>query len=453
VGYWSFNEGVGTVATDFSGNGNTGALVSGPPWVNGKRSKAVDLFAADYITMGDVNAADGLTRITVSAWVKSRAAGSNSSEAHVVDKSNCTGGGGDGPFELWTPGTFAEFTVYTAGAGNSSGMSTTNIDDGQWHFWTGTYDGTNVAIWIDGVQENLLNIGSVTLTDTGNILNVGGFCNGSFSTWLGTVDEVRIYNRALGQSEIARLYQSGAVKLGASSVDLQAGSSLEKGLVGHWTFDGPDITASAILDRSGQGNNAGFHGGSTSTAKVIGKLGQAMNFNGTSNYGATSRVVQDDFTLSAWVKKGASLTNNDDCSIDMWYCGFGVVDADVDGAADDFGLAIKGDKAIFGTGNPDTSVLSTAPLNNTDWYHLVATRVRSTGAITLYVNGAQVDTDTAGTQSLTAPTTVYFGAIKPLVYQTFFNGKIDDVRVYNRALGATEIRQLYNLGRVVIQQQ
>ncbi len=41
VGYWSFNEGGGSIAHDFSGNGNSGTLQSSPTWVNGKRGKAL----------------------------------------------------------------------------------------------------------------------------------------------------------------------------------------------------------------------------------------------------------------------------------------------------------------------------------------------------------------------------------------------------------------------------
>src|SRR3989344_3353473 len=47
VGYWSMNEGTGTVAGDGSGNGNRGILTNGPTWVDGKRGKAINFDGGD----------------------------------------------------------------------------------------------------------------------------------------------------------------------------------------------------------------------------------------------------------------------------------------------------------------------------------------------------------------------------------------------------------------------
>jgi hypothetical protein len=51
------------------------------------------------------------------------------------------------------------------------------------------------------------------------------------------------------------------------------------GLVGYWSFNNLDVT-DKVYDRSGQGNNAYFEGGATSTAKVSGRLGQGVRFDG-----------------------------------------------------------------------------------------------------------------------------------------------------------------------------
>ena len=82
------------------------------------------------------------------------------------------------------------------------------MDDGARHLWTGTHDGTDVSIWVDGVRQSFINIGSITLASTNRLLTISGYCNASYSNWLGSIDEVRIYNRALSASEVAKLYQS-----------------------------------------------------------------------------------------------------------------------------------------------------------------------------------------------------------------------------------------------------
>jgi len=74
----------------------------------------------------------------------------------------------------------------------------------------------------------------------------------------GTIDEVRIYDRALSQEEITRLY-----KMGGSKVEASQTSKLTDGLVGSWSFDDPDIYGTTVVDRSGQGNNGTITNGPT----------------------------------------------------------------------------------------------------------------------------------------------------------------------------------------------
>ena len=117
---------------------------------------------------------------------------------------------------------------------------------------------------------------------------------------------------------------SGAVRVGASAADLDNGSSLESGLVGHWTLDGKD-TQSTITDRSGQGNHGYFIGGATSSAKVIGKFGQALSFNGTSNRVDFGDIDDLDAATQAsfcmWLKYTQSPVSSDGTLISKYSTG------------------------------------------------------------------------------------------------------------------------------------
>ena len=122
IGYWKLDEGSGTLTVDSSGNGNTGTINGTPTWTTGKNGAALlfsDAGGSYYLDMGNITAMNGLTAITVSAWVKSSSVGANAGEHHFTDKSACDGG--SGPFELgvnMTGGTNnAEFVVYPAGGG------------------------------------------------------------------------------------------------------------------------------------------------------------------------------------------------------------------------------------------------------------------------------------------------------------------------------------------------
>jgi Concanavalin A-like lectin/glucanases superfamily len=106
--------------------------------------------------MSDIASMHSLSAVTVSAWVKSTSSGANNGiEAHITDKSDCTGSGPAGDFELLeNPDESVNFAVYIGGVvqpANTGGGS--NIDDGQWHFLTGRYDGSAVTVWVDGVQK------------------------------------------------------------------------------------------------------------------------------------------------------------------------------------------------------------------------------------------------------------------------------------------------------------
>ena len=78
-----------------------------------------------------------------------------------------------------------------------------------------------------------------------------------------------------------------------SSAEMDNGSTLEQGLIGHWTFDGKDTpwssaTKVTAIDRSGNGNNATSTTMTRAGSPTIGKLGQALNFNGSVSSSATN---------------------------------------------------------------------------------------------------------------------------------------------------------------------
>jgi chitodextrinase len=210
---YSFDETAGTMLADRSGNNRPGTLVNGPLWTAGRYNGGLAFDGVnDYVTMGDIPQADALTRITVSAWVKFAAVAGGNNETHFVDKSLCAGNAGGGPWELGaalTQAHKAEFVIYPQnGQPNTyvfSGPSTTSIDDGAWHYVTGRYDGVNLSVWVDGNLESSRPVANVTMRDTAYAVELGGHCNGHYEPYdfKGSLDDVRIYSRALSAAEIA----------------------------------------------------------------------------------------------------------------------------------------------------------------------------------------------------------------------------------------------------------
>ena len=210
VAAYNFNAGTGAVLTDQSGNSYSGTLTKGPAWTAGKYSGGMYFDGVDdFVSMGDVGQADDFSAFTVSVWAKFGVEGGGTNETQLVDKSRCDGATNGGPWELgvaMTRSHKAEVIIYpkngTPAAYVFSGASRTSVDDGGWHFISGRYDGTNLSIWVDGVQEGFAYVPGITLANTTNALELGGHCGGYAYPFRGTLDDVRIYNRALTQAEM-----------------------------------------------------------------------------------------------------------------------------------------------------------------------------------------------------------------------------------------------------------
>jgi hypothetical protein len=151
--------------------------------------------------------------------------------------------------------------------------------------------------------------------------------------------------------------------------------------------------------------------------------GHALELEGL-GYLQVNRMVQDDFTLEAWIKTITSFSGTN------FYEGNGLIYADIGGVANDFGSSILSGKFAFGVGNPDTTITSTTMVTTGQWVHVAATRKKSTGALQVFVNGQLEASGTvAQTASLTASTIMTFGANS--IDGKYFNGVIDEIRIWN----------------------
>ena len=222
---------------------------------------------------------------------------------------------------------------------------------------------------------------------------------------------------------------------------------LQEGLVGFWSFDGPDMFSTKATDRSGQGNNGTLTNG---PKRAIGRIGQALEFDGVDG-GARVQIsnnsalaISGTVSVSAWIKI-TTLQNlrvilhkesaGQDCyqyglepiTIDsQWHFRF-VFTVNSCGA----------ERSINATGHT---------IQTNQWYHVVG--VRQGTAISIYVDGTLSSSATfTGTVDSETSAILTMGDKSTNQNNSAFNGLIDEVRVYNRALSADEIKRLYNMGR------
>ncbi len=162
------------------------------------------------------------------------------------------------------------------------------------------------SIYVDGVLQTTTQYGSNT-TITGSILNSLPVCIGADSGdpaagfMNGTIDDARIYNRALSPTEVKQLYNLGTANIAHSN------TVISNGLVGYWTFDGPsmDWRKNQVADASGNGKTGTLVSLGTTTAPTPGKIGQAMKFDGSSSYIVSPTMtgpIASEGTYSYWIK-------------------------------------------------------------------------------------------------------------------------------------------------------
>jgi hypothetical protein len=207
VGYWKLDDGSGASAADSSGFGNTGTLVNGPTWTTGQINGALALNGSNqYVTVLAPSGSSidlDKTPVSIAAWVKTNT--TTVQQAILVrGLSNGVGQGNQG-YGLWINSN-GKINVGSAGGGNFS--SSAAITANAWHQVTAIINGTASKVYIDGVDQTpaSVNIGVVTSSLS---LTIGASHNNAQTGYVGffngTLDDVRVYNRALSASDAAAL--------------------------------------------------------------------------------------------------------------------------------------------------------------------------------------------------------------------------------------------------------
>lgn len=210
------------------------------------------------------------------------------------------------------------------------------------------------------------------------------------------------------------------------------------GLVAHWTFD--EGKGTIARDSSGNGNHGAVH----RARWVRGKIGPALDFNRTADYVEVkdngSFKAPEAVTVAMWVKLehiGRRMGGRD----------YAIIAKSGQGLGTTFGLRVENWRGVlkWQANSDDTRLESRTQLSPKKWYHVVCTY---DGRIArMYLNGQE---DASGVRpwplsSTSAP--IWIGGRKSTSGRgDCWDGLIDDVRVYKRALTAGEVEALVALG-------
>ncbi len=192
------------------------------------------------------------------------------------------------------------------------------------------------------------------------------------------------------------------------------------------------------LDDSGHGNDG--TPGASATNYVAGRSsGRALQFNGVDSYVQISRSIGAGagFAMTCWMN-----TTSPGNSGGVWFVGAGLVDGDVNGLANDFGVSLLNGKVAFGVGNPDTTLQSTVTVNDGQWHHVAVTRNGLDGAMAIYLDGV-LNTNMLGpVGARMASLFLRLGSIATGFAGKYYSGALADVRLYNGWLDTNAITQL-----------
>jgi hypothetical protein len=206
----ALDEGTGTTATDSSGKGNGGTLVNGPTWTTGTSGSAVNFDGVnDSIYFGSGNGLGGITSgVTVAAWVYRNAAqsGFRAVASREVGTSYYE------HFYLgFENGNYRWFVNTSSGYSNLTLGSPAPV--GQWVHLVGTYNGSAVTLYVNGVQQfSTPHAGTFSGDTTGIALgaNYNDSSHTAVDAFNGKVDDVNVYSYALTAQEVQQLYQAAA---------------------------------------------------------------------------------------------------------------------------------------------------------------------------------------------------------------------------------------------------
>ena len=306
--------------------------------------------------------------------------------------------------------------------GNGTMRSNTSITDDKWHHYVITYDRNNqdAEIFIDFSLDETTNNFSVDYNSTGAIL-IGKHSAGGYPMFTGFIHELRLWNTTRTESDIVT---KGNVTL----------SGRESGLIGNWTMD--EAWGSVAKDKV-RSRHAQLMG----TTWSILPQNHAFEFNGISDYllaanaGTLGFSDEADLTLEAWFKTSAS-------SKQTIFSNGKADGTRPEDFAWDIHLTSSGAVVIENDGN---SVSTGGGYNDNEWHHVSAV-IERTKAVSLYIDGALVTTGNAA---------IYKGFVGPKLWigtrgwfegstemrDQYFDGKLDDIRIWNVARKPEQIQR------------
>jgi hypothetical protein len=203
------------------------------------------------------------------------------------------------------------------------------------------------------------------------------------------------------------------------------------GLVLWQSFDSADISGTTAKDKSGKGNDGTIIG----ATQVSGKVGQALSFNGSSNSVEIPRYPFNDSegTMAAWIFVPAAAQSGDGTILRL--------DSPVPWSYHMLQRDRNSNNISYTVHSPNKENKITAVATSGAWNYVAVTYSIKNNKIEMYINGEKKDEDEFLNTTISVDD-LYIGSYEHS--GNFFNSLIDEARIYNRVLGNSDIKALYD---------
>ena len=372
--------------------------------------------SSSYINLGDPTSGITTANYSISFWVNT----TSTSASYLISKYLTDGVDSTDVFRAMnlSNGTIDIRISLSSGGSARDITSTSTINDGNWHHILFTVEPNLSKLYINGAEEGSSTTGTAKAPSSVSRNVTIGRHDAGDNYFNGSIDQVRIYNTALDSTDASNLHAETVSD--TSTLSFPSG----KTAIATYQLDGNSTDLSGNYNGTDTNVAYAYDGTETNIEYRFGRYGQAAVFNGSSSkILPTSSPIPSSgaFTVSAWVK--TSVSNH--CFIS-----FG-----------DFWLKAEYLSGVFSLGDINTSFQGTTDISDGSWHHCVLT-VDNSNNIALYVDGTSEDTGTS-TISRTNGGSFVIGVARNSSPVYYFNGSIDQVRIYSTALTSSQVTELY----------
>ena len=428
VGHWSLDAVNSGTTADWSDNGNDATVAGDASLVAGYHANAMTFDGTDDRLAVSSNAPafnTTYTAFTAMAWVNPDA---STSMNYIMGKMGDVGQRG-WQFSMNQDSGYLKFQFFNDAAGSETDslwlLKGSAFAAEEWMHVAVTFDAATdtIALYTNGVLANTKTSSAMALLNGVNDQNleIGNRGDNISAGWQGEIDDVKIYGEALSASEI------------------QAEMPLLVP-VGHWTFDDVIGSGDTLADITFNHNDATMAGaGFDSAGLMAGKFNNALVFDGVDDHLEVSsnapafNSTYTAFTAMAWIKPTAG-------------SGYNYVMGKMgDTGNRGWDIYVKQDTGLIkftyfnGPSGTADALNFTGLVAADEWMHVAAT-FEASGTIAIYTNGVLAASDTGALTMLNGVNTANLEIGNRGVGTQFWNGGIDDVRIYAEALTQSEIQ-------------